>query len=197
MIRFVMLMMWMMIGCSCSPKVLKSPEEDTLNTIIFEDVVTGVFPDGYCAHDVGDDVCNLILKNQNDIIWSLHDQQGDIILLDFSVMWCGPCQSAAEIAEETQKKYEREGFQYVTVLIEDEYGEEIDRGDTERWADVFGIKAAPVLQGSRDLISEDLSIGWPLTSWPTMVIIDRNMVIHTGIHGYSEEWIINNIEDLL
>ena len=49
----------------------------------------------------------------------------------------------------------------------------------------------------RDLISEDLGQGWPLYSWPTIVIIDRNMVIHGGIHGFSEEWIETNIQKLL
>jgi hypothetical protein len=99
--------------------------------------------------------------------------------------------------ERIQKKYEAAGFQYVTVLIEDERGDTPDRDDVELWAEVFGIKSAPVLQGSRDIIDSDLSLGWPLTSWPTMAIIDRNMVIHNGIHGFSEEWIIENIEDLL
>jgi len=195
-IRFWMLMVFMLVGCSCRGE----PPEDESHTLfaeIYSDADIGVHPDGFCGHGIGDDVCNLVLKNQNDIIWALHEQQGDVILLDFSVMWCGPCQSAALTVEHIQKKYEAAGFQYVTVLIEDEHGDTPDRDDVELWAEVFGIQRAPVLQGNRDIISEDLSLGWPLYSWPTMVIIDRDMMIQGGIHGFSEEWIINNIENLL
>ncbi len=196
MIRFLMLIILMMVGCSCRGEPPEN-ENATLFTEIYSEADIGVHPDGFCGHDVGSDACNLVLKNQNDVIWALHEQQGDVILLDFSVMWCGPCQSAAMTVERIQKKYEAAGFQYVTVLIEDERGDTPDRDDVELWAEVFGIKSAPVLQGSRDIIDSDLSLGWPLTSWPTMAIIDRNMVIHNGIHGFSEEWIIENIEDLL
>ena len=196
MIRFLMLFVFMMVGCSCRGE---PPEEDVnpLDTLIYSDADIGVHPDGFCAHDVGDDACNLVLKNQHDVIWALHEQQGDVILLDFSVMWCGPCQSAALTVERIQNKYAAAGFQYVTVLVEDEAGNPPDREDVELWAEVFGIQSAPVLQGSRDIVSEDLSLGWPLYSWPTMAIIDRDMKIYSGIHGFSEEWIVENIEDLL
>ena len=139
----------------------------------------------------------MVLKDQEDLLWALHEYEGDVIVIDFSVMWCGPCQTAALTVERMQQKYQYAGFQYVTVLIEDEHGYTPDREDAERWAEVFGIRSAPVLQGSRAIISEDLGQGWPLYAWPTIVIIDRNMVIQGGIHGFSEEWIETNIQKLL
>ena len=195
MIRLLMVLVLILVGCSCRGE---PPEDDhPLDEIIYSETDIGVHPDGYCGQDVGDDVCNLVLKDQDYDLWVLHENLGDVIVIDFSVMWCGPCQMAALTVEKMQQKYQYAGFQYVTVLIEDEHGHTPDREDAERWAEVFGIRTAPVLQGSRDLISEDLGQGWPLYSWPTIVIIDRNMVIHGGINGFSEEWIETNIQKLL
>ena len=40
-------------------------------------------------------------------------------MLDFSAMWCGPCNMAAQTQQEIQDRYEDQGFQYATILIAD------------------------------------------------------------------------------
>ena len=138
-----------------------------------------------------------VLKDQNDDVWRLYDLEGDIVLLDFSAMWCGPCQSAASTVQEIQDFYNTEDFQYITILIDDTTGDTVELDEVQFWADTFGIETQPVLQGNRDLVDGDPSLGYPISSWPTFIFVDRDLSIFWGIYGYSEEYLRMVIEDML
>jgi thiol-disulfide isomerase/thioredoxin len=190
----IVFLLMLMLGCT---PALQSEDTSIYDTQVFEELEAGIYTDGVCGHAIGDDICDLVLKDQNDETWRLHDLKGDIILLDFSTMWCGPCQSAASTAQDIQDFYSSEGFEYITILIEDTTAGTIDIDDAKEWADIFGIDTQPVLQGSRDLIDGDPSVGYPVSSWPTFVFVDRNLEIFWGIYGYSEEYLRMVIEDML
>ena len=181
---------------ACTP-ALQTEESITYDTEAEEEIVFGIQVDGVCGHAVGDEICDLILKDQNDDAWSLYDLEGDVILLDFSAMWCGPCQSAASTVQEMQDFYEAEGFHYITVLIDDTSGDTVEQDEAQFWADTFGIKTQPVLQGNRDLVDGDPSLGYPISSWPTFIFVDRDLSVFWGIYGYSEEYLRMVIEDML
>ena len=74
---------------ACTP-ALQTEESITYDTEAEEEIVFGIQVDGVCGHAVGDEICDLILKDQNDDAWSLYDLEGDVVLLDFSAMWCAP-----------------------------------------------------------------------------------------------------------
>jgi len=181
---------------ACTPS-LQTEEVATYDTQTQETPALGIYTDGVCGHTIGDDICDLVLKDQNDETWRLYDFQGDVILLDFSAMWCGPCQSAASTVQEMQDFYNFEGFEYVTILIDDPTGDTIELSEVQDWATTFGIETATVLQGSRELINSDPSLGYPISSWPTFVFVDRDLSIFWGIYGYSEEYLKMVIEDML
>jgi len=181
---------------ACAP-TLQSDTSAGYDTQAPEELEVGIYTDGVCGHRIGDDICDLVLKDQNDEIWRLHDLKGDIILLDFSTMWCAPCQSAASTVQDMQDFYSSEGFEYITILIEDTTAGAIDIDDAQEWADTFGIDTQPVLQGSRDLIDGDPDVGYPISSCPTFVFVDRDLEIFWGVYGYSEEYLKTVIEDML
>ena len=162
-----------------------------------EEVVLGVHAANNCSQIPGQSICNLALKDQDDKIWQLHDLKGNVILLDFSAMWCGPCQNAAVTVQKTQDDYESEGFKYITVLVDDPTGETIELHDVQAWVDSYGINTATVLQGNRDLIDYNAVKGYPLISWPTFVFVDRDLNIYYGMHGFNEEFIRSKIEEML
>ena len=56
---------------------------------------------------------------------------------------------------------------------------------------------APVLGGDRNLIDYSAKDGWPITSWPTLVVIDQEMVLKYGLNGWNAAAIDSWVSGLL
>ena len=180
---------------ACAPTL-----QSDLDTSIVEDteeIILGVQTSDSCGQNIGDKVCDLMLYDQHGELWRLYNLEGNVMVLDFSAMWCGPCQNAAATVQQTQDDYETEGFSYITVLIDDPAADIVELDDVQSWADTHGIETAPVLQGSRDLIDYSGIEGYPIASWPTFVFIDRELNVYWGIYGFNEEYIRTQIEEML
>jgi len=139
-----------------------------------------------CSQTVGDHPCDFTLKDQNGNDWTLYESYGDVILLDFSTEWCGYCNLSAESIQGIADAYEEHGVTVVTVLLEDGYGNPGSVDLAASWADRYGIDA-PVLAGSRDMISDDPTLGWPITGFPRYYFINREMVLWHGQAGYNDD----------
>ena len=164
---------------SCAPSMQIT--KDTSD--IFDEV-----PWDSCSYNIGDHPCNFKLLNQHGEVVNLYDFYGNTIVVDFSAMWCGPCTAAAAEVEEVKDKFKASGFTYLTVLIEDSYGEDPDELDCSSWANRFGI-TEPVLAGDRSLIDSAGISGWEITSWPTFFFITEDMVLHSTLKGFSSSYI--------
>ena len=154
-----------------------------------------------CSQIVGDHPCNLTLLDQNGDVFDLYEHYGDFIVLDFSTMWCGPCQRAGAESQATHDFYKNllvpeENFVYVTVIIENLDRDPPTPEDIQDWVTYFNVTTAPVLLGSRDLLGEE-TVAWPLTGWPTFYFIDDELVLQNIVRGYSEESLNYFIEELL
>jgi len=151
-----------------------------------------------CAHNIGDNPCNFSLMDQNGEQVELYGHYGKVIVLDFSVMWCGPCNSIAPLADQYTELYGEDNFVWLTILVEDQSSGTVEISDLQSWAATHNT-AVPILAGSRDLIdvTEPLEDGYPITAWPTMVVIDRTMKIHAGMNGFNQSAIESWINSLL
>lgn len=188
-----------LIGCTSSSTDANEPSKsDFIFNPHTEELEIGIQTAEECGHIVDNLVCNMALMDSNEEYWELYDLEGNIILLDFSTMWCGPCQNAAATAQEFQDIYEDDQFQYVTILVEDEEGIPVDYEDLRRWVEFYGLISVPTLLGNRDLIdTQDPSQGYPVSSWPTFVFINRDLTVYHGLYGYSEEWLHSLIQEML
>ncbi len=185
------------IACgSCTPAELKTTGLDTAPAVPTDPYPWATWET--CAHNLGDNPCNFELLDQNGLQTDLYQHYGKVILLDFSVMWCGPCNSIAPYGDQWVEAYGEDNFVWITILVEDTTGSTVDLTDLQTWATTYDI-SGPVLAGSRDMIdlTEPLEDGYPITAWPTIVIIDRTMKIDQGMNGFNGSMIQTWIESLL
>jgi thiol-disulfide isomerase/thioredoxin len=159
---------------------------------------TGVLAAPDCQHiDMGDKACNFRLVDQNGDVWSLYDHEGDVIVLDFSAVWCPPCQAAGMYSQDIQNDYDSEGVQVVTMLIDGhDYDVEPTIAEIEEWTSGHNITTAPVLQGSRDkMLDPTGEAGYALSGFPTYIYIGRDMTFYAGHVGFSDEYVRQKIEE--
>ena len=70
------------------------------------------------------------------------------------------------------------------VLIENQYGMPPTQEDLQSWVDMANIQV-PVLGSDRNMIDYSAKTGYPITSWPTLVVIDKKMVLKHGLNGWN------------
>jgi len=167
---------------SCDPTPVLITEQDTAP--IEEDRSWVTWDE--CGHNIDENPCNFVLTDQNGKEVELYDFYGKVIVVDFSTMWCAVCVNIATEGDQLVAKYGEENVVWLTVLIENETGNPPDLADLQRWVATHGIKV-PVLGADRSLIDMSANTGYPIAGWPTLVVIDRNMVLKHGISGWSEQ----------
>ena len=196
----------MLICCKPSQVILEYGTDSSSQIAAgTEDPVTprepvGIIPAEDCQQiDMGDKACDIRLRDQNGEVWSLYDHEGDIILLDFSTVWCPPCQAAGHYTQPLQDAYNSEGVKIVTILIDGaQSGVEPSEEEVNAWVSDHNITTAPVLRGSRDKMMDPGGIiGYAIGSWPTYLYLDRELKFYAGHSGFSEEYARQIIEDKL
>lgn len=103
---------------------------------------------------------------------SLWQFYGNVIALDVSTIWCGPCQEAASHVQEIADKYADEGFVFISLLPEDISGQVPEQDDLEYWSERHGINE-PILADNQRF-AYDIE---PNQAWPRILIIDRELTV--------------------
>lgn len=153
-----------------------------------------------CGFKPGDIACDFTLFDQDDNKVSLYDFKGKTILLDFSTVWCYWCNVAAMYEVELVNLYKDNGFEWVTVLVENKNGKRPSCSDLKAWVDKYSIES-PVLSGKKeellDLKDDGVDAGYRCGGFPTFVIINKDMQIVEYIYGWGEDLIKKRIEEAL
>lgn len=129
----------------------------------------GTVGEGY---DEGQIVPDFRLVDQHDDEVALWQFYGDVILLDISTLWCGPCQDLATHTEDTWSSYRDQGFVYVTVIAEDLEGDPPDAADLDTWVNGFGI-TSPVVADP----DEVTVVALRNSTFPAVLVIGRDLTV--------------------
>ena len=150
-----------------------------------------------CSQKPGDHPCNFSLMDQYGDMVDLYDYHEKVIVVDLSTMWCSVCNNIAQEGDEWLNDYGADNFIWLTILIDaTAYGVPPTLEDIQKWATHYNI-SVPVLAGDRSLVDLNAETGYPVTGWPTLVVIDQDMVLQYGINGWNEATIRGWVESLL
>lgn len=174
---------------SCNPN--NNKDVQTADSVAEPDLVFDT-----CSQQIDSHPCNFSLKNQRGDNVELYDFYGKVIIIDFSAMWCGPCFIMAQSADPIVDDYGSDNVEWLTVIIENETGLPPDQSDLERWAVSAGI-TGHVLASSREMIDQSATSGYPVSSWPTFVVVDQQMVLRYGVSGWSESILRQMLDSLI
>ncbi len=123
----------------------------------------------------GETIPDVRLVDQNGDTVSLWQFYGQVIAIDVSTMWCGPCQGLAKEVDEVWETYHDDGFMYVTLLPENRSGQTPTVEDLVSWGDTHGI-TAPIL-------SDDWGYAYeiePNQAWPRVVVVGRDLKVRVN-----------------
>jgi peroxiredoxin len=125
--------------------------------------------------------------------WTLTDQHGgeiqlkrfygNVILIDLSSEWCGPCRMTAETLDEEYLDRKDDGFVVIQLLLDGlTMGDRAPQGD--RWIDEFGITFPLLEDGDFEAAERYLPAG--SYAIPNYTLIDRQHRIHTWYKSGGE-----------
>lgn len=182
----------------CAPRLYTDGADDTEsgNWVAPENQWTSNAPPGDLTGEgteEGDVPPDFLLKDQFGDDVSLWQFYGQWIVLDFSTIWCAPCQDLAALAHETHELYKEQGLEYITVLSQNMYYESPSLEEVQSWADTFGIEA-PVLADPVEWTSQFVK---GASGFPRLVIVGPDMrIVESEVMPNTDEGLRAALDEL-
>jgi thiol-disulfide isomerase/thioredoxin len=181
-LKITLFLMFILIGCT--GKEVEAPEPE-VSLITWDE----------CGYEVGDHLCDFTAVDQNGNSFNLYENVGRPIIIDYSTMWCGYCQRAAQEVDLVSAQYSHYNLLYATVLVENQYGDAPTVSDCSMWASVNNIVESPVLTGDRSLIgTPGQNDGVPVQGWPTFLFLSDDLKIQSILAGFGSSAIDQRIQ---
>ncbi len=105
----------------------------------------------------------------------LHEQRGQVVMLNFWASWCGPCRQEMPQLDRLYEKYHAAGFQLLGVNVDE------DIRNASGVSSKLGVHF-PVLLDTEKKVSRL----YDLSTMPSTVLIDRDGRVRYVHHGYKD-----------
>lgn len=129
---------------------------------------------------------NLTLNKIDGTKWNLHDERGNVVLLNFWATWCAPCREEIPVLVDLSTKYKSKGLKVVGVSVDSENLEQINEFIKD-----FKMNYPVVLTIPGSLLSQQESV-------PMTLLIDENSRLVKKYVGAAEGSLFEkDIKDLL
>lgn len=138
---------------------------------------------GECAPDFS-------LLDADGASHALYEHAGDLIVLDFSAMWCPHCRNLADDLQRVHETHGAQGVTVITVLHENVRSEDPSPDDLRAWTDAYGLThlvlADPgatveavfggTYQPNALLLDRDLTVLWRMTGGATANTVEQAVI---------------------
>ena len=189
-------LLFSLIGCPAPLQITEKPADDsTASEPVIPEQFGIINTDSCDQKQIGSSVCNMIFYDQNKEVWQLYDQEEKVVILDFSTVWCAPCQNAGHYIQPIQDDYS-ESLEFVTVLVDGASGNPPTEIEINEWVSSHNITTAPVLYADRTVLDQTGETGYLVGGFPTYVFLDKELKIHSGAVGFNEQHVRSVIEEL-
>ena len=186
-----------LMACPAPLKVDQAPAtgDSSASEPIVPDQLGIINTDQCDQKTIGSKVCDMVFYDQNKDVWQLYDHEGKVVILDFSTVWCAPCQNAGHYVQPIQDDYGSK-LEFVTVLVDGATGDPPTEVEINEWVTSHNITTAPVLYADRSVLDPTGETGYLVGGFPTYVFLDKELKIHVGAVGFNEQYVRSVIEEL-
>ncbi len=150
-------------------------------------VSEGTYDPATCdaGNDLGDCAQDFTLLDGTGTSWTLSDERGKVVVVQFGQMWCTQCRRAAQDMETILAEEDPETLQVFAVYFEDGAGDSVETEEVAAYAEEYELDAFPVLADEDGAVEEV----WGFNNGrPNVFVVDAEGIVRFRTSGHRDSF---------